>query len=73
MGTNKQTDTDGCQCGDDYNREQVYKNTQLAKLSIGKPACVPRAKSNWAWRIFLGIDYFSFFLRADKLPQWNTH
>jgi len=65
MGTNKQTDTDGCQHGDDDNWEQVYKNIQLAKLSIGKPACGQHAKSNGAWRIFLEIDYFSWLLRAD--------
>ena len=40
MATKKQTDADGCRCGDDYHREQVYRNIQLAKLSIGKPALV---------------------------------
>lgn len=35
MGKNKQIDTEGCQYGDDYNWEQVYKNTQLAQLLQG--------------------------------------
>lgn len=29
MGNNKQTDTDGCQCGDDDDGEQDYKNIQF--------------------------------------------